>query len=157
VRISRATLDLIAEHCTELDREKELFGGDYADNRLVFPRPDGRYYMPDRVTGRICEFMRKAGIKASLHSLRHLHASLLLSKAVPITVIRDRLGHASSQITLNIYSHVLKNDDARAIETWDEETSDLIRKTRVSNAKTPSESVDVRFCEVKSRKTGTND
>ena len=40
---------------------------------------------------------------ASLHSLRHFSASMLLSQHVPITVVSKRLGHANSQITLDVY------------------------------------------------------
>ncbi len=139
VRISVATLEVLKEHRAEIEREKEMFGRAYADNEgikghkpglLVFPRPDGRYYMPDQVSGRIREFMQRAGITASLHGLRHLHASLLLSKAVPVTVIQSRLGHATAQITLNVYSHLMRNDDAAALETWDTETAGIVSRTK---------------------------
>jgi integrase len=64
--------------------------------------------------------MEKAGIKdASLHTLRHTHASHLISNGVPITVVSERLGHADVNITLSIYSHMLPTDDARAAESWE--------------------------------------
>jgi integrase len=52
--------------------------------------------------------MQRAGLTGvSLHSLRHSHASELLSKGAPITAVSERLGHASPNITLSIYSHAL--------------------------------------------------
>jgi integrase len=110
--------------------------------------------MPDQVTGRIREFMRKAGIDASLHSLRHLHASLMLSKHVPITVISKRLGHANSQITLDIYSHPMKNDEATAAELWDEATAEIITRVRKAQPKKSSETADVIFCYPEAQKSG---
>lgn len=36
----------------------------------------------------------------------HSHASLGLAAGVPAKVMQERLGHASVQITLNLYAHV---------------------------------------------------
>ena len=47
-------------------------------------------------------------IKHSLHSLRHTHASNMLSNNYPVTQLAHRLGHADPSITLSIYSHVVK-------------------------------------------------
>ena len=85
-------------------------------------------YSPDRVTGRISEFMQKAGIDASLHSLRLLHASMMLSKYVPIPIVSKRLGHANSQVTLDI--NAMKNDEATAADLWDEATAEIIGRTQ---------------------------
>jgi integrase len=50
--------------------------------------------------------MREAGLKGvSLHSLRHSHASELISKGVPIATVAKRLGHANANITLAGYTH----------------------------------------------------
>jgi integrase len=130
VRISQTTLQVLDEHRKQVEHEKSLFGPDYKDNDLVFATPDGSYYSPDRVTGRISEFMQKAGIDGSLHRLRHLHASMLLSKHVPIPIVSKRLGHANSQVTLDVYAHVMKNDEATAAELWDEATSGIVERTQ---------------------------
>jgi integrase len=50
----------------------------------------------------------------SLHSLRHSHASILLSKGVPAAVVAERLGHANQNITLSTYSHALPADSRAA-------------------------------------------
>ena len=42
-----------------------------------------------------------------LYDLRHTHATLLLSKGVHPKIVSERLGHSSTQITLDTYSHVL--------------------------------------------------
>jgi integrase len=43
----------------------------------------------------------------TFHDLRHTCATLLLSEGEPITEVSKRLGHASPQITLTTYAHVL--------------------------------------------------
>ena len=41
-----------------------------------------------------------------LHSLRHAHATYLLSAGIHPKIVQERLSHSSIQITLNTYSHV---------------------------------------------------
>ena len=43
--------------------------------------------------------------KLTLHSLRHTHASLMFEKGMSLEAISDRLGHASSSITKDVYLH----------------------------------------------------
>lgn len=116
-----AALDGLRSHRAQQEKDKELFGSDYQDNQLVFCRPDGRYYSPDRVGARVVEVMKKAGIEGvSLHSLRHTHASELLSRGVPIPTVAKRLGHANANVTLSIYAHALEADELAAAKIWDD-------------------------------------
>jgi integrase len=39
-----------------------------------------------------------------LHSLRHSHASQLLSRGVPLSTVSKRLGHADAAITARVYA-----------------------------------------------------
>jgi integrase len=150
VRVDETTLHVLAEHRAQLEEEKRLFGSDYNDNDLVFPTPQGDYYMPSQVTGRISKFMQQAGVDASLHSLRHFNASMMLSNSVPLPVVSKRLGHANSQITLNTYSHAMKNDEGTASETWDLATKEIIARTRKQPQHKSSAEADVSFCYPKS-------
>ena len=59
--------------------------------------------------------MRKAGLQGiSLHSLRHTHGSMLLSRGVPLPVVSRRLGHSSVNTTANIYAHAFTADELAA-------------------------------------------
>lgn len=99
---------------------KRVFGADYQDRNLIFAEVNGDYLQPDLVSQTIVRRMRKARINdASLHTLRHSHASNLLSRGVPLPAVSARLGHANVNITAKIYSHALPDDDRRAAETWD--------------------------------------
>jgi len=51
-----------------------------------------------------------------IHDFRHSHASLLLSRGVPIPVISKRLGHSNITTTLNTYSHLMPEDENKAIK-----------------------------------------
>lgn len=46
------------------------------------------------------------------HDLRHTHATSLLAHGHSIKAVSQRLGHASIEITLRVYAHVMPSDDA---------------------------------------------
>lgn len=46
----------------------------------------------------------------SPHDLRHRYISLQVLAGVPITVVKERAGHANASMTLDIYSHVILED-----------------------------------------------
>ena len=120
-------LEVLDEHRNEQDRHRAMFGRDYADNNLIFCQPGGQHYSPDRLGARVAELMRGVGLNGvSLHSLRHSHASILLSKGVPVSVVAQRLGHADQNITLSIYSHTLPADSRAAAKIWNDSMAGAI-------------------------------
>ena len=58
--------------------------------------------------------MDAAKITATLHSLRHTHASTLIASGLDVLTISRRLGHGSPAITLSVYGHLFKTDDRAA-------------------------------------------
>ena len=62
----------------------------------------------------------RAGARAiRLHNARHTHASLMLKQGVHPKVVQERLGHASIQITLDTYSHVVPGLQEAAVAQFD--------------------------------------
>ena len=53
--------------------------------------------------------------KIKIHDFRHSYAIFLLSNGVPITVISKRLGHSDISMTLNVYSHLISEDEDKSI------------------------------------------
>ncbi len=99
---------------------RRLFATDYKDLDLIFCEPNGDHHEPDLISQVIVRRMHKAGINdGSMHTLRHTHATHLISKGVPLPAVSARLGHADVNVTARIYSHALPADDQRAADTWD--------------------------------------
>jgi integrase len=44
------------------------------------------------------------------HDLRHRYASVKIREGVPVTELAAQLGHARKSMTLDTYSHVLRED-----------------------------------------------
>lgn len=49
-----------------------------------------------------------------MHALRHTFASVLLAEGVSIRAVADYLGHESASFSLNVYAHLMPDDDDRA-------------------------------------------
>jgi integrase len=129
--IPAEVLEVLREHKRNQDPERQMYGADYANLNLMFARPDGRYLTPSNFGKRMSKLMRSAGLNGiTLHSLRHSHASELLSKGAPITAVAERLGHASPNITLSIYSHALPADNQAAAKLWNDAMADVIQESR---------------------------
>ena len=52
----------------------------------------------------------------TLHEVRHTHATLLLQVGVHPRVVQERLGHATIDITMDTYSHVLPTMQVDAVQ-----------------------------------------
>lgn len=63
----------------------------------------------------------RTGLKGiRFHDARHTHASLLLKQNVHPKIVQERLGHASVQITLDLYSHVAPGLQQAAANRFDD-------------------------------------
>lgn len=100
--------------------------GGQLNQGLIFPDENGQWRRPACVSQVIARRLRKAGIlKASLHTLRHTHGSLMLSNGMPLPAVSARLGHSDPGFTLRVYAHALPPDDSRVAEAWDRLVSTL--------------------------------
>ena len=86
----------------------------------VFTNGAGNYYIGTNLNVRLKKICRKAGLPdIHVHSLRHTHASLLINSNVTARVIADRLGHSTTKTTLDTYSHVFAESEAKAMQAID--------------------------------------
>lgn len=54
-----------------------------------------------------------------LHGLRHSYASHMLASNIHPKIVRERLGHSSIAITMDIYSHLMPNMQGEAAAAVD--------------------------------------
>jgi len=87
------------------------------DESLVFPSGDGTPIVCHNLKNRhFFPALKAAGIeKIRFHDLRHTYASLMLAQGENVKYIQTQLGHSSPTVTLNVYSHLLKETNQDAV------------------------------------------
>ena len=99
---------LLRRHNEHEEQRKELLGVTVSPTDLVFSRYDDHPLDPSTVSHNFGDIVTKSGLKnVRFHDLRHAHASLMLRTGASPKVISERLGHSSTAITMDIYSHVM--------------------------------------------------
>ena len=120
---SRRQVALLPSSCLVLRARREVqeaealqLGLDLTRDSLVFSHPDGRPIRPDSVTQAFRRIAGQAGLgRVRLHDLRHTHATLLMKLNVNPKIVSDRLGHSSTRLTMDTYSHMLPGLQAVAV------------------------------------------
>jgi len=104
--------------CEMLHKRKENTGYVFMDvGRKPFNSP--------RINLRLAKVCEKAGLRRiTWHVLRHTFATQLTLKGVPLTVVKELLGHASIATTMR-YSHVASSALRTAIDTLNPKTATI--------------------------------
>lgn len=99
------------------DADREEWGEAYRDSGRVFTWEDGREYRPDYVSKLFRTLTEGKELPPMhFHSLRHLHASLMLASGQDLTVVAKTMGHSTSQITRDLYAHLFEDRARHAVE-----------------------------------------
>ncbi len=107
VALSPSAALLLQEHRDKQEAQRAIMEIPLTNNDLIFSDLEGKPLLPNTVTHAWIKLVRRIGLKGiRLHDARHTHASLLLKQGVHPKIVQERLGHASIQMTLDIYSHV---------------------------------------------------
>lgn len=134
VDLPPSMLDCLEAHRLRQDEFRRQFGPDYrSDLDLIFANPDGSPLMPNSVSSTVSRLCRRLGLPkgASLHVLRHSHASLLLADGVDLATVSARPRHSSVRTTADIYSHAIRCKDHAAAQCWD----DIMLRARAEKSK----------------------
>lgn len=115
VSLDAGTVEALRAHRKRQAAERLAWGEAYHDKDLVFAREDGSMERPDRVSRHFKQLASAAGLPPiKLHGGRHTAASLALEAGVALKTVSDQLGHSTTSITADLYTHVSKvvRDDA---------------------------------------------
>jgi integrase len=93
--------------------------GAWPGHGLVFTREDGSPVHPDYASTVFDRLVKASGLpRITFHGMRHTHATILLAKGLPVKVVSERLGHATVQITLDTYGHVMPGMQTQAVAVF---------------------------------------
>lgn len=87
-------------------------------HQLVFANTKNGYHSLNTPAKRLKKIIRDNNLEPpiTIHGFRHSHISALLSAGVPVTAVQLRVGHASPEVTLSVYSHITAKQSRNAAE-----------------------------------------
>jgi integrase len=89
-----------------LASERRALGKDYPSHGLLMVNELGRPLHPDTITTPFNRLVDRSGVpRIRLHDVRHTYATLAMDEGVDPKTLSDRIGHANTAVTLQIYTH----------------------------------------------------
>jgi integrase len=108
ISLDPITVVALQHHRRRQQTERLNLGQPFNDLDLVFTREDGGPIHPDYFSQLFNRTVKKLGLpRIRLHDIRHTYASLGLAAGVPTKVMSERLGHATTAFTADVYTHVI--------------------------------------------------
>ena len=103
-------------------KEESLkIGIQFKESNNLFTTRNGTMLSAVNLQRMFKEILLKAGIEnRKFHDLRHTYATRLFELGESAKTVQELLGHSSISMTLDIYTHVLKETKETAIEKLDE-------------------------------------
>jgi integrase len=122
VRCSQKATEAVRSHRARQNGERLRVGSLWQDNGLVFPTTTGTTMSGTNLLGRHFKpLLKRAELPTiRLHDLRHTCATILLMAGKHPKYVQELLGHASINITLDTYSHVIEGMDGGLGDAMDE-------------------------------------
>ena len=120
LKISPYIMEILKEYKLEQDEEALRLGDKWVETDRLFVKWNGEPMNNQTPYGWLKEFCEKNGLPFyGIHSFRHFAASSLISAGLDVTTVSGALGHCNSGTTLNVYSHMFQNAQARVSEAMD--------------------------------------
>lgn len=121
VRLSALAVAALRKHKARQNAERLALGQAWDDHDLVFTNGIGRpVEARNLIRTNYTPLLARAGVpRVKFHALRHSAATLLLSQGIHPRIVADLLGHSTTSLTMDVYSHVSLDMQASAAEAMD--------------------------------------
>ena len=104
-----SVVPILEKHYMMQRAEQKAAGSAYNETGLVFCSNVGGYIEPRRINTTLEKLIKQAGVgHINFHALRHTFATRALESGIPAKAVQEMLGHADVALTLNRYTHLLK-------------------------------------------------
>lgn len=119
IKLPAVAVELLRKYKVWHNQQRLAIGDQWQDTERLFTAWNGAPMHPDVLSGWFEDFIKRTDLpqQIHLHSLRHTNATLMIAGGEDIRTVSQRLGHAQTTTTMNIYSHAIESADAKAAET----------------------------------------
>ncbi len=117
LRVPDVILEKLAERKTQNDLRKKRLGDAYIDRDYISCTENGLPHATASFNMALTKLCRRSGLPhLTVHSLRHMYASILIEQGVPLVKISALLGHSSLSTTFEYYCEVM--DETEKIRSF---------------------------------------
>ena len=117
MKLPGEVLALLTRYCDHQIAYAVTLGDKWQDTDRLFTAWDGSSMYTNAPERFYKEFCAKHGLRVvTLHSFRHLNASMLINAGLDGKTVQAALGHAHATTTMNVYAHEFQTAQARASE-----------------------------------------
>lgn len=117
IDIDQATITMLKAYQLRQIQEAWKLGG---TETVVFSDFIHDYPSNKTLGTRLKTQFKRAGVpNIGFHGFRHTHASLLLNSGIPYKELQYRLGHSTLSMTMDIYSHLSKENAKKAVSFYE--------------------------------------
>ena len=97
---------------SKIEEEKAALMDGYEDNDYISCQPNGRPHNMSSMNIALTKLCNRNGLpKITVHSLRHMFATILIEQGVPLVKISALLGHSSVNTTFEYYCDVMDENE----------------------------------------------
>lgn len=97
---------------SKIEEEKAALMDGYEDNDYISCQPNGRPHNMSSMNIALTKLCNRNGLpKITVHSLRHMFATILIEQSVPLVKISALLGHSSVNTTFEYYCDVMDENE----------------------------------------------
>lgn len=120
IALGEQLLDILQGEYLRYQADRQEFGSNFHDSRLLVRKEDGTPYHPHAWTKKWKRFQKANGLEENrFHDLRHSNTTALVESGVDLKTIQQRLGHSDISTTMNIYAHATKKSNREAAAKMD--------------------------------------
>lgn len=112
LRVPAAVLDEVQKRKELNDFYQERIGDSYTDNDFLSCQENGCPHSLSAMNAALSKICSRSGLPhITPHSLRHMFASILMERGVPLAKVSAMLGHSSIHTTFEYYVEVLDENE----------------------------------------------
>ena len=117
IDIDQATVSMLKQYSLRQTKEAWKIG---KSESVVFSDFIHEYPNNRTLQTRLRTHFKRAKVtNIGFHGFRHTHASLLLNSGIPYKELQHRLGHSTLSMTMDVYSHLSKENAKKAVSFYE--------------------------------------
>ncbi len=118
IELTPNTIELLKEYKEYQNKLKNKLGNKWKNSKKIFTTNEGSNMYPSTPNSMLSDLLNKYNLPhMNFHGLRHTSCSLqlLTVESKDYIKVSKRIGHSSLTTTLNVYSHIVDNDNQEII------------------------------------------